>query len=103
MQLQASHHIFGTLWLHVVCVDAVGGGVHWTGDCASVLRHIYGHRSCILHVHLCESRTQQIPNGHRAHEVGNFVWTIFGRRFRPMFRHHAVDELQAVELCIVWG
>lgn len=102
MQLQTSHHFFRALWLHGVCVDAMDEWIRRACACADILRDVYGHRGGVLHVHLCQSRTQQISNGDRAHAIGNFGRTIFGRRFCASADHLPVDELPGIELSIVW-
>lgn len=101
-QLQASHHIFGVLWVYGVRVYVVDRRVRWPGICATVLWDIHGDRSCILHVHLCKSWTKKISNCYRTHAFGNFGWTIFGRRVRSTAYIVRTDELQRIELSVIW-
>lgn len=92
-QVQASYYIVGVMRLYGVRADAMDGWVRWAHIGPNILWNIHGHRSGVLHVYLCESRAQQIPNGHRAHAIGDIGRTIFGRRFCTSADHLSVDEL----------
>lgn len=101
LQIQTGHHFLRCDWrcyLFIADLDRYILG-HWTGT--SSLWHIYGSRSCLFYIHLCEGGAQQIPTGHRSNAIGHSGRSISWLFDGPVFGVLSIYGLLSIDVFVV--